>query len=194
MKSNENKVLNWENAIEFILTGGILVYPTDTLWGLGCRADDAGLCHRCLSLKGRDRHHTASVIVPPDLLDQIVELPPDWERFLPGPYTLVLPTKTLIFNHIASEDGFLGCRIPNHSGLMDLVSQVGVPLVTTSLNPSGRPPVTTFSEARQLAAKWSIGIIAEETRLEGASTVMKWNRQGWRILRVGAGPVPAGFL
>ena len=133
--------LSWNEAVDHLKQSRFLAYPTDTLWGLGCRADNAELCYQCLDLKGENRSRVASCVMPQELISNYVELPSNWNQLLPGPYTLVLPLKTKQLEHIASPDGFLGCRIPGHDMLNKMVSKLGVPLVTTSLNQTGQAPL-----------------------------------------------------
>lgn len=182
--------LTWRHVPEHLASGGMLAYPTDTLWGLGCRADDADLCKRCLGLKGEKRQPVASVIMTPNMLSRFVHVPAEVDEFFPGPYTLVLPLKVSGFEHIASSDGFLGCRIPARPALIEAVGILDIPLVTTSLNRSGHAPACTFEDSEALAKRWGIGVVDEGAVLSGASTILKWDPPNWTLLRKGVGRIP----
>lgn len=184
--------LSWAQAVDHVVNGGILVYPTDTVWGLGCRADDRPLVLRCLGLKGPARTTIASVITPLENLEALVYVHPEshWQAFLPGPYTLILPLKDRRFEHLAGPGPTLGCRVPDLPPLVDMVGRTGVPLVTTSCNPHGQAPAQTLAEARRWAEFWDAGLVCHETTCSSASTVLKWNTTSWTCLRRGAGPFP----
>jgi len=182
--------LTWAEAVAYLKADGILAYPTDTVWGLGCRADNSSLSMKCLGLKGGDRASIASVITIPEKIRELVVLPDRWDELLPGPYTLVLPLKTHTLNHISSQDHFLGCRIPNHTQLLQMVRHSDFPIITTSLNKTGHAPITDLKQAQVLSSEWGIKMIGEETRLTGASTVLKWDGSKWILLRKGIGPIP----
>lgn len=185
--------MDWREAMIHVAHGGMLAYPTDTLWGLGCMADDPDRVRSCLALKGTGRQPVASVIVDPGLLGDFVHLPSDasWKRFLPGPYTLVLPLKQEHLNHLSGDGGSLGVRIPDHPQLMDMVRQLGQPLLTTSLNSHDQPPAPTLRQARRTATQMGIPCVDEAFDGIGPSTVVRWSARGeWICLRQGVGRFP----
>ncbi|PIE02000.1 MAG: hypothetical protein CSA81_09060 [Acidobacteria bacterium] len=193
-KNRHHTSLTWVDAVSYMQGGGIFAYPTDTLWGLGCRADWLDLSMQTLALKGESRKPVASVVTTPEDLESLVEVPKGWHTILPGPFTLVLPLKEPSLKHLASDDLYLGCRIPDYPKLINLVRAAGVPLITTSLNLTGQAPATCLEEARKVAEFFQVGLIEEETHMLGASTVIKWNKTSWQILRQGLGIVPKQLL
>jgi tRNA threonylcarbamoyl adenosine modification protein (Sua5/YciO/YrdC/YwlC family) len=189
------ELLSWEKAVSHLTEGGILIYPTDTLWGLGCRADLPTLCRACLALKGESRSSVASVILTPTMLASEVQCPPAGKALLPGPYTLVLPTVSTQWKHLCSENSqnqksFLGCRIPDHAKLIEMVAHLDVPIITTSVNSTGKDPIIHFEEADAMAKQWKVAIVREEVSLSEASTVLKWDETSWTLLRRGSGSLP----
>ncbi|MCB1044172.1 MAG: Sua5/YciO/YrdC/YwlC family protein [Acidobacteria bacterium] len=180
--------MQWQASISWLQSGGALAYPTDTLWGLGCRADDPGAVLGCLSLKGPDRQANCSVIVPIMLLHEIADVPDDIDRFLPGPYTLILPLKDKRYRHLAQGET-IGVRRPDCPDLLQTVDALGVPLVTTSLNAHGQSPAHDLLEAKQVAESWGIPCIEQSFDAVGPSTILLW-RDGWEVLRRGIGIMP----
>ncbi len=185
--------MDWDQAVDWLERGCALAYPTDTLWGLGCRADDPAAVSRCLAIKGPSRQTTSSMIVPLEWLHEIVVMPSEAEvdRFLPGPYTLVLPLRQMRFKHLADPKlSTIGIRVPNHLKLMAAVHKLGQPLLTTSLNQHGREPALNYEQAKALADVCGIGIVDEAFDGEGPSTVIRWHQDRWHVLRQGLGPAP----
>lgn len=185
--------MNWSESVSWLRSGGILAYPTDTLWGLGCRADDAVLAERCLNLKGAVRSSVASVALTRPMLDEVAKVPEsaNLEQLLPGPYTLVLPLIDPGFRHLASSDQTLiGVRVPNHPELLAAIETLDAPILSTSMNRHGEQAVGSYHEAKRLANKWGVGVIDEPFSARGPSTVLKWTDEGWCLLRLGIGPWP----
>ncbi|UCD03150.1 MAG: threonylcarbamoyl-AMP synthase [Candidatus Aenigmatarchaeota archaeon] len=133
-----------------IRSGRIFVYPTDTIYGTGCNAEDAKAVERIRLAKGREETKMFSVIAPGK----------EWirkhakvgkvnmgliDKLLPGPYTLILDANTKSPKPVISPEKSLGVRIPRHP-FTDIVMEAGVPFVTTSVNLRGEPPVTKISD------------------------------------------------
>ena len=166
--------------------GGLLVYPTDTLWGLGCSALDGAAVARLLRLKKRSSNGLSVMIGSPDELWALGERSPVAEalaaRWLPGPLTLVLPAACALPTGVG-RDGTIGLRVPDHPVALALAR--GLPIVTTSANRHGAPPAATLAEAR--------AALGPDARyLDGAapqgkpSTVVRVTVDGCEVLRAGA--------
>jgi L-threonylcarbamoyladenylate synthase len=132
----EKKVL-----IKGVLEGKIFIYPTDTIYGLGCNALDEDAVKRLKGIKKRDIEKPLSIIVPSiDWIKKNLIVDFDIKKYLPGPYTLILKKKNLDFlNHVSSNDR-LGVRIPKNS-FTKVIQKSNVPFITTSVNISGEPPI-----------------------------------------------------
>lgn len=133
-----------EGIAKQINSGAILVYPTDTVYGLGCDAEDAKAVKKLRQIKGTN--HPFSVIAPSlRWIKENLEMKfPEYLSQLPGPVTLILRKKRLILES-ASENINLGVRIPDHP-IMKLIELAGKPFITTSANKLGEPPATKISE------------------------------------------------
>lgn len=125
----------------------ILIYPTDTVYGIGCNAENIVLVERLYAIKGRDEKKPFSVIAPGKnwILDNCVVSKETIDKYLPGKYTLILKKKDKKFLEIISRGATLGVRIPANR-FSRLVEQAKVPFVTTSANPSGARPPKSLAE------------------------------------------------
>ena len=149
-------------AAEVLREGGLVAFPTDTVWGLLVRPDHPEGVERAYRLKGRPRHRPFQLLVA-DLEAARTLLPEGYEdprflalaeRFWPGPLTLVVPAGRR-FPHIGAEKK-LGLRVPNHPELVALIRTLGGFIAATSLNRSGKPPVRTQAEAQTFPVDWMV--------------------------------------
>ena len=136
MKSN-----SITNAVFQLQKGNIILYPTDTVYGLGVDAFNAEAVAALQSLKGRTEDKHFLVIVPDiETIEKYAVLHEAArnlaERFLPGPLTLVLPVKDSVPSFLA-HDGTLGFRIPDNEFCLEVARALGRPYITTSANRSG---------------------------------------------------------
>lgn len=124
----------------------IFIYPTDTIYGIGCNAENKKLVQKIREIKGRD-NKPFSVIAPSIkwILENFETSEEEIKKYLPGPYTLLLKKKDLDFLKEISENELVGVRIPNCEFTKKLQDS-GKPIVTTSVNLSGQPFATKISE------------------------------------------------
>lgn len=133
--------------------GGVVVIPTDTVYGLAGRLDDAQVVERIFAAKERPpgKGLIAMIADDRDVAGISAGVTPVGQklisRFWPGPVTLVLPAARNIPTK-ALVNGKIGVRLPDHRMLRDLIRAVGVPLATTSANLSGRPSSTDVAQCR----------------------------------------------
>ncbi len=117
----------------------IIIYPTDTVYGIGCNAENEMLVEKIFAIKGRDRKKPLSVIAPNKewMLRHCVVSRETLDKYLPGKYTLLLKKKDPKFLEFATAGSpNIGVRIPAHR-FSNLVGKAGVPFITTSANLSG---------------------------------------------------------
>ncbi|WP_243027098.1 L-threonylcarbamoyladenylate synthase [Thermus albus] len=143
-----------QEAAETLKDGGLVAFPTDTVWGVLARMEDEAACRRIYALKGRGEEKPLQVLVA-DLESALglADLGPLKGKFLrlveafwPGGLTVVVPGRNI--PPWISRDGSVGLRMPDHGLLRELLRQVGGYAAATSLNKSGEPPVRTEAEAR----------------------------------------------
>ncbi len=145
-------------AIATLSTGGLIVYPTETLLGLGAIATDATAVDALLRAKDRPSGMPISVAVSSV---EEVEMLVDWSagsrsiarRVLPGPVTLLGPSSRLARRSLApaliGPDGSIGIRVPDHPVAREIARRVG-PITATSANRHGAPPCRSIVEARRV--------------------------------------------
>jgi L-threonylcarbamoyladenylate synthase len=146
------------DAVRALEAGRLVVYPTDTLLGLGARARDADAVERLIIAKGRPAGQPVSVALSStEELESVVSLALATRRFvrthLPGPYTILargLPRRTPspLARAVAGTSGVLGVRVPDHPLARELARRVG-PITATSANRHGGAPCRTLAEARR---------------------------------------------
>ena len=138
-------------AVAVLKSGGTILYPTDTVWGIGCDATNAGAVEKVYALKKRaDRR---SLLILTDTLDNVsryVQKVPDvaWQLFevADKPLTLILPEARGVAENVVPEEGTIGIRVPKHEFCRRLIYRLGRPLVSTSANAAGGSTPATFSE------------------------------------------------
>ena len=140
-------------ACEHLRAGGLVILPTDTVYGIGCDAAEAGAVERLLAAKGRGRQMPPPVLVadPADLTGIVAELPDVaralTEAFWPGALTLILDAEGALTWDLGETGGTIAVRMPAHDLALDLLRRSG-PLAVTSANPTGAPPATDADSAR----------------------------------------------
>ncbi|MDH5637549.1 MAG: L-threonylcarbamoyladenylate synthase [Nitrospinota bacterium] len=182
-------------AVEALKRGGVIVYPTDTVYGIGCDIFQAGAIKRIAEIKKRDANKPFSFICVS--VAQISEFAfvPNWafrlmNKVLPGPYTFVLEArKTNIPKKMLGKRNTVGVRIPDDRVCRMLVEQLGWPILTSSVNLAGGEPLTDpalipeeFSSKIEMAI--SVGPL-----LSDPSTVVDATGGSPEIIRLGRGPV-----
>lgn len=148
-------------AARALARGGLVVYPTDTLLGLGARAGDRRAVARLEALKGRPSGQPISVAVSSFAeVEALTELAPPARRFvrahLPGPYTvLARPSplaRRILAPRIFAEAGTVGVRLPDHPVARELARRSG-PITATSANLHGAPACRTVRDARRVLGR-----------------------------------------
>ncbi len=139
-------------AVQTIHDGGVVAFPTETLWSLSCSAHDPEAVQRIFALKGRPEGVPLAVgchswraaqhlIVANPMADALAA------RFLPGPVSLILPRRSDDLAHVAPGFDTLSIRVPDHDVARRILDFAG-PLVMTSANPHGAPDPRTADEVR----------------------------------------------
>jgi L-threonylcarbamoyladenylate synthase len=123
--------------------GGLVIYPTETVYGIGVDATNHSAVEKLIRYKSRREGKPLSIAVADTSMAQkFIQLSPQaqdlHQRFLPGPYTIVSKGKQTVAPHVESEFGTLGIRIPDYSLILDLVKKFDKPITATSANASGK--------------------------------------------------------
>lgn len=173
--------------------GALVVFPTETVYGLGADVFNEETCARIFSAKGRPQDNPLIThIFDKAQLDGLVHsLPPLAERlmdaFWPGPLTLVLEKNRRVSNIVSAGLDTVGVRMPRHRVAQAFLKAANTPVAAPSANRSGKPSPTSFAMARNAMEGRVEGILNGgpcENGLE--STVIAWTGSRWAILRPGS--------
>lgn len=132
-----------DHAFRTLREGGTLLYPTDTIWGIGCDACNADAVEKIYRIKQRDHHKSMLVLAR---AEWVATDGNEWHALLNAerPTTLILPLERLpmmpeLAHNLPAEDATIGVRIPRHDFCQQLLALLGHPIVSTSANFSGQP-------------------------------------------------------
>lgn len=164
-------------AARVVLEGSLVVFPTDTVYGLGTRPDDPTATGRIFEAKRREHDLALPVLVPTiEFARDVARLDAGAERiaqaFWPGALTLVLPRSDRSTTwSLGGEQTTIGIRVPAHPLARALLAAAG-PLATTSANRSGEPPATTCDELRATFGDLVEVYLCEDRALVGRSSTV----------------------
>jgi L-threonylcarbamoyladenylate synthase len=149
MEISEKSIIQ-EIFVKQILAGKIFIYPTDTIYGLGCNALNENAVEKIKLIKERDKEKPLSIIAPSLewIKENLIIDDLNIKKYLPGAYTLILKKKNQDFLSWVSKTETLGVRIPKHP-LTEKIQASGVPFITTSVNLSEQPFALRISEIKK---------------------------------------------
>jgi L-threonylcarbamoyladenylate synthase len=142
-------------AVAVLKSGGVVVYPSDTVYGLGAAASDDAAVERVFVAKDRDTEKAVSLLLADvtDLAPLCAEVPLAArvlaKRYWPGPLTLVLRRSPAYHSAALGGGDTVAVRVPDHPFLRELIRALGEPITGTSANRSGRPACRSAEEAQQ---------------------------------------------
>lgn len=184
-------------AAVIVREGGVVIYPTETVYGLGCNPAIVEAAKRVCFIKGRADKPLPLACADIETVKSIVDFSPAAERvatrFWPGPLMLVLPAKVEYSIWITHGASTLGVRVPDHPVARRLAKLSGGVILSTSANRSGEPPPVTAREAfEQIGGEVDLVLDGGPAPLTNPSTVLDLSgEQAW-ILR--KGPITAEQL
>jgi L-threonylcarbamoyladenylate synthase len=180
------------NALETLKRGGVILYPTDTIWGIGCDATNASAVKKVYEIKQREDSKSMLVLLEnPNLIVSYIDEMPDvaWDliEFAEKPTTIIYDkAKNLPLNLIA-EDGSIGIRITRELFTQQLIQRFRKPVVSTSANLSGQTSPGNFSEiSEEIKSKvdYIVGYRQNEKTNPEPSSIIKLGSSGLiKILR-----------
>ncbi|MEK7597408.1 MAG: L-threonylcarbamoyladenylate synthase [Patescibacteria group bacterium] len=181
-------------TLKVLKNGGLVIFPSDTVYGLLCDATNEQAVKKLIAFKNRPAGKPISVFCNFDSVDQLVKINSQQlttlKQILPGPFTLILPSKHNVNRLLESEVGTLGVRIPMYQLINRLIQELGKPVTATSANLAGRSPhysieslLNTLTEEQ----KNLIDLIVDAGTLprNKPSTVVDLSQSDVRILRQG---------
>jgi L-threonylcarbamoyladenylate synthase len=187
-----NEAADLTAALTALKRGEVIVFPTETLYGLGADALSFFAVEKVFQLKGREPNNPIPVLVADRaMLDSLVaDITPLGEllmtTFWPGPLTLILPARADIPRPLVNRQGGIGVRLSSHPVATELVQLLGHPLTATSANPSGQPAAHTVAEAKKyFAERISVYVDGGELGSPTGSTVAAIEKDKLKIIRAG---------
>jgi len=137
-------------ALKVLQNGGIILYPTDTIWGIGCDAGNEEAVKKIYALKQREESKSMIVLLANDnqLQSYVSEVPDiayDLIEYAENPLTLVMPGAKNLAKNLIAADGSIGLRVTKHQFCQQLIQRLRKPLVSTSANISGQPSPKNFN-------------------------------------------------
>lgn len=141
-----------KNALEVLRNGGTFLYPTDTIWGLGCDATNADAVKKIYGIKNREDNKSMIILVDDiaridSYVDDVPEVAYQMIEFSEKPLTVILEgAKFLASNVVNKEDNSVGIRVVKDEFCKELIRRFRKPIVSTSANISGEPSPSNFDE------------------------------------------------
>lgn len=141
-----------EETIHAVQHGGVIAFPTDTVYGLGASLSFPDALARIYEIKGRDQSKPLPVLLSSiDKISLVADMPGDHvvqllRELWPGGLTIALPAKQGVPDQVIAPDGTVGLRVPDHSIALTLCERAGGALATTSANRSGEAPACSADE------------------------------------------------
>ena len=141
IKINDNEVI--EKAISTLQSGGLIIFPTETAYGVGVDATNSEAVSKLLSYKKRPEGKAISIgCASKEMAEEYVVINQSaeniYKEFLPGPVTVISKSKGKVDKRLESEKGTLGIRIPDHKLILEIITKFGKPITTTSANSAGK--------------------------------------------------------
>nr|WP_067061402.1 L-threonylcarbamoyladenylate synthase [Mucilaginibacter sp. L294] len=173
-------------ALKIVQDGGIILYPTDTIWGIGCDATNTDAVKKIYELK--QRHESKSMIILLDIdnklqtyISEVPDIAYELIEYAENPLTLIMPGAKNISPALIAEDGSVGIRITSHPFCQQLIQRLRKPLVSTSANISGKPSPEYFSKIDQDiidGVDYVVDLDQYSTEIRKPSTIMRLNPNG----------------
>lgn len=190
MKTTKATEAAIQNAARIVEKGGVIVYPTDTVYGLGCNPFNEEAVKRVFKIKGERTKPLPILASSIEKIEKIAQITEKTlklaEKFWPGPLTMVLPKKSLLPNIVSLDLDSVAVRVPNHQIALELISLSGGLLVGTSANKSGKKPPRTASEAaEQIGEEVDLILDSGPAPIGASSTVVDLTGKQPKVLREG---------
>jgi len=182
-----------KDAIEIVKTGGIIIFPTDTALGIGCRIDNLQSVERLYKIRRRPVTQAMPILVDSVNMSLSYYLDPSdvvrrlMKDYWPGALTIVAPCKNnLIYSPIRGGGETVGLRMPDHPVILKIIEEVGVPILGPSANFHGDPTPYSPADLNPELVKLVDYVVPGECTVKQASTVVDCSVVPYKIIRQGA--------
>lgn len=175
-----------DNCLDALEKGGLILYPTDTVWGIGCDATNPQAVEKVYRLKNRPDEKSLIVLLADekDILLYITQPNPmiaDYLKGLGKPTTVIYDGAVGFADNLVPADGTIAIRVVNDPFCKMLIKRFGKPIVSTSANLSGYPPPSIFNDI-DMAIRNGVDYVVEHRQDElgpgRPSAIIKWNADG----------------
>ncbi len=174
-----------EKCIKILKNGGVILYPTDTIWGLGCDATNEEAVKKIYQIKQREDSKSLITIVSSDTMlqkyvDEVPEIAWDLLDLATKPTTIIYDNARLLASNTIADDGSIGIRMIKEGFCNKLVHKFNKPIVSTSANISGNPSPIKFSDIEE-EIKSNVDCIIDPSLDNGAaiaSSIIKLKNNG----------------
>lgn len=175
-----------ETCLEKLQQGGLILYPTDTVWGIGCDATDAEAVARIYQLKKRSDTKAMIVLVADekDILRYVTQPALQIFDYIKGvnrPTTVIYEGAIELADNLLAEDGSVAIRICEDEFCMNLIKRFRKPLVSTSANISGYPAPQCFKDIEPViinGVDYVVNYRQDDTEYRKPSSIIKWEKDG----------------
>ncbi len=180
------------NILEIINSGGTILYPTDTVWGIGGDATNPSVIDKIDKIKAREKGKSYLILVNDYkmLQDYVEEIPPEvWELLEKSirPTTFIFPNPKNLPPEILAEDGSIAIRVIKKGFAHDLIKNIGKPLISTSANLTGKPTPSSFQEIEPQILQnvdYVVNLHRNTSSSGKPSRIIKWSEEnGVEIIR-----------
>jgi L-threonylcarbamoyladenylate synthase len=173
-------------ALTILQQGGIILYPTDTIWGIGCDATNTEAVKKIFALKQRDEAKSVIILLDTEnkLESYVKEVPAiayELIEYAENPLTLILPDAKNLSPAVVNADGTVGIRVAKHPFCQQLIQRFRKPIVSTSANISGQPSPQTFADVSDEVINgvdYVVNLEQQDTTLKNPSTIMRLDASG----------------
>ena len=185
------------SAIKTLDKGNILIYPTDTLYGLGADATNTSAIEKINKLKKRKTPLSIMVASLNEIEKYAVinsDTKKELKKIFPGPFTALLQSKKTKLSYLVqNQSDKIGIRIPNHPFCLDLLNEYKKPIITTSVNTHGEKPLNNIDEIEKKFSK--INIYYQNNNLDSkGSTIVDFTKKPPILIRRGDGKYNYGNI
>jgi L-threonylcarbamoyladenylate synthase len=173
-------------ALEILKSGGVILYPTDTIWGLGCDATNEAAVDKILKIKNRPAEKSLIVLLDTDnklqsYINEIPEVAYDLIEYAENPLTIIFSGAKNMAKNVINSDGSVGIRVVKHDFCTQLIQRFRKPIVSTSANLSGEPSPKFFDDINPEildAVDYVVDFEQENRSVKKPSTIMKLSSSG----------------
>ncbi len=188
----DDNTKNLKIAANIIKKGGIVIFPTETVYGIGTNGLDEEAVKKLYEVKDRPLNKPISLLVSNfDMINQVAKDITEMEykimkNFFPGPLTIILNKKSCVPDILTAKGNTVGIRMPDNEIALKLIELSGVPIATPSANISGRPSGIDIEDIKKdFEGKVDLFIDSGKSKIGNGSTIVKVEDNEIKILRQG---------